>query len=67
MLPCRSSSLLPALAVDSPRSVIYWAAGGTDLWGHDWIYPMVDWGAAPLTAALTALGFALGGYCQQRG
>jgi len=41
-------------------SVVYWALGGTDPSGHPWIYPMVDWGTKPLTASVTAIGFAIG-------
>jgi len=41
-------------------SVVYWALGGVDPYGHPWIYPMVDWGEKPITGAVTAIGFAAG-------
>ena len=41
-------------------SLVYWALGGTGAGATRWIYPMLNWGEQPGTAALTVLGCAAG-------
>lgn len=40
-------------------AVLYWLAGYTNLAGEPFIYKVLDFGACPLTASLSVLGFTL--------
>ena len=50
-------------------NLIYWAAGGTNNDGDDWVYPVLKWGEEPGMAvlvmfmAVVALPVIHGGFC----
>ncbi|XP_071944328.1 protein rolling stone-like [Antedon mediterranea] len=46
-------------------TVIYWVAGGTDINGNTYIYPIIDYENEPVTAVLSILGCVAGAFvCQ---
>jgi len=48
-------SSLPIPVVYLTFNIIYWAAGGTNNDGDDWVYPVLKWGEAPGFAVLVML------------
>ena len=51
--------LLLAGCVYAAFAVLYWLGGFTNLTGEPFIYKVLDFGACPLTASLSILGFTL--------
>ena len=46
---------LPIPFVYLTFNIIYWAAGGTNNDGDDWVYPVLKWGEEPGMAVLVML------------
>ena len=46
---------LPIPFVYLTFNIIYWAAGGKNYDGDDWVYPVLKWGEEPVMAVLVML------------